>query len=270
MTNSPWTGMLPVDDTALAVTDTGGPATPVVYLNGAYADTSHWRRVVADLGEDYRHITYDQRARGRSGRSADYSFEACLRDLDAVLAARGVDRALLVGWSYGGFLAWHWADRNPDRVLGIVTVDAFPIGLTGAGGQERIRTLFRRMRWLFPIASRLGLAARMSADQHAEVNIELNEIAAASGPVLERMTRPVRFVLATGASLGNRGDEMEQGRAVLDPLLARNPNLAISAKVASNHSTILRKDSPAVARAVRELAPAGVRTTDPAPDRMTS
>jgi pimeloyl-ACP methyl ester carboxylesterase len=262
MTIPPWTGRLPVDDTALALSDTGGSGTPVVYLNGAYASSRHWRRVVADLGDGYRHITYDERARGRSGRSADYSFAACLRDIDAVLAAREVDRALLVGWSYGGVLAWHWADRNPGRVLGVVTVDAFPVGLTGDAGRERIRREFRRMRLLLPLASRLGLGARMSAAQHAEVNIELNEIADASAPVLERMARPLRFVLATGASLGNVGDEMERGRATLEPLLARNPNLAISAKVASNHSTILRKDAAAVARAVRDLAPAGAPATD--------
>jgi pimeloyl-ACP methyl ester carboxylesterase len=251
---SGWTGMVPVDDTTLYVTDTGGRGLPVVYLNGAYADQSHWRRVIADLGSEYRHIAYDERARGRSRRSADYSFEACLRDLGAVLEARGVDRALLVGWSYGGILAWHWADRNPDRVLGVVTVDAFPVGLTGEEGHERIRRLFRRMRWLFPIAARLGLAAKMSADQHADVNIELNEIAAAGVPVLDRLTRPVRFVLATGDSLGSKDGEMDQGRKVLDPIIARNPNIKVSAKVASNHSKILRNDSPAVARTVRELA----------------
>ncbi len=251
---SAWTGMVPVDDTALFVSDTGGPGRPVVYLNGAYADQSHWRRVIADLGSDYRHITYDERARGKSKRSADYSFEACTRDLDAVLKARGVDRPLLVGWSFGAILGWYWADRSPDRVLGVVTVDAFPVGLTGEAGRERIRKLFRRMRLLLPIASRLGLAARMTADEHADVNIELNEIAAASVPVLDRVTCPVRFVLATGASLGNQKGEMEQGRATLDPILARNANLKLSAKVASNHSKILRKDFRAVAQAVRETA----------------
>ena len=210
ITPSAWTGMVPVDDTALYVTDTGGNGRPVVYLNGSYADQSHWRRVIADLGGDYRHIAYDERARGKSRRSADYSFEACLRDLDAVLKARGVDRPLLVGWSYGGILAWHWADRYPDRLVGAVCVDAFPIGLTGEAGQARIRTLFRRMRLLFPLAARLGLAARMTADQHAEVNIEINEISAACGPLLERLTCPVRFVLATGKSLGNKGGEMDE------------------------------------------------------------
>jgi hypothetical protein len=37
LTNSKWTGMVPVDDTALAVTDTGGPGIPVVYLNGQFS-----------------------------------------------------------------------------------------------------------------------------------------------------------------------------------------------------------------------------------------
>ncbi|GIE89939.1 hypothetical protein [Actinoplanes regularis] len=41
---------------------------------------------------------------------------------------------------------------------------------------------------------------------------------------------------------------------MLDPILARNLNITVSAKVASNHSKILRNDSPAVARAVREFA----------------
>ena len=37
-------------------------------------------------------------------------------------------------------------------------------------------------------------------------------------------------------------------------MLARNPNLKVSAKVASNHSKILRKDFRAIAEAVREVA----------------
>ncbi|MFE7746232.1 alpha/beta fold hydrolase [Nocardia sp. NPDC057455] len=254
---STWTGMVPVDDTALAVTDTGGPGRPVVYLNGAYADQSHWRHAIAELGSEYRHITFDERARGKSKRSADYSFEACLRDVDAVLAARGVQQPILVGWSYGAATAVHWADRNPDRVAGVVCVDgAMPYGLTGEEGRERIRKLFRRMRLLLPLVRPLGLAARMSADQHAEVNIEVNEINAAIAPVLDRVSCPVRYVLATGANLGGGEEEMEQVRASLDPVLAHNPKVQVSAKVASNHSHILRKDFRAVAQAVRETAAA--------------
>ncbi|MFC9326678.1 alpha/beta fold hydrolase [Kitasatospora sp. NPDC057015] len=256
-TPSTWTGMVSIEDTALAVTDTGGPGRPVVYLNGSYADRSHWRRVITELGGDYRHISYDERARGGSKRAADYSFEACLRDLDAVLVARGVDRPILVGWSYGAMLAVHWAARNPDRVLGAVSVDgALPHDWLDDAARAQIRKLFRRLSPLFPIARPLGLAARMSAAQHAEINIEINELCApaALGPVLDGLTVPVRYVLATGGNLGGEAELMERIRANLDPVLVGNPNIRVAAKVASNHSKVLRRDFRAVADAVRELA----------------
>ena len=256
-TNSTWIGMVPVDDTALAVTDTGGPGIPVVYLNGQFATQGYWRRVIADLGTGWRHISYDERARGkRSKRSADYSFEAAVRDVDAVLAARGVDRALVVGWSYGAFVAAHWASRNPDRTVGAVLVEgAQPYDWLDEAMEQRIRRMFRRMSWFLPLLRPTGLTPRMTADQQADSNIELGRIARERelGPVLDNITVPTRYVVASGASIGSRGDEQERIRASLDGVVARNPNITIHAKVASNHDAILRKDFRAVADAVREV-----------------
>lgn len=257
---SAWTGMVPVEDTALAVTDTGGPGIPVVYLNGQFATQGYWRRVIADLGSGWRHITYDERARGKSKRSADYSFEAAVRDVDAVLAARGVDRALVVGWSYGAVVAAHWADRNPDRALGAVLVDgAFPYDWLDEAMEQRIRTLFRRLSWVMPLARPTGLAPRMTAAQQADSNIELGRLSRERelGPVLDGITVPVRYVVASGTSFGSRDDEQERIRAGLDAVTARNPHIKVSAKVPSNHGAILRKDYPAVAGAVREVAALG-------------
>ncbi|MEU8299634.1 alpha/beta hydrolase [Micromonospora sp. NPDC048909] len=256
-TSSKWTGMVPVDDTALAVTDTGGPGIPVVYLNGQFATQGYWRRVIAELGTGWRHITYDERARGKSKRSADYSFEAAVRDVDAVLAARGVDRALLVGWSYGAFVASHWASRNPDRTVGAVLVDgAFPHDWLDEAMEQRIRKLFRRLGWFLPLLRPTGLTPRMTAEQQANSNIEIGVISRERelGPVLDNITVPVRYVVASGTSFGSRGDEQERIRASLDTVTARNPNIKISAKLASNHGAILRKGFAAIAEAVREVA----------------
>ena len=253
-TTSKWTGMVPVDDTALAVTDTGGPGMAVVYLNGQFATQGYWRRVIAELGTGLRHITYDERARGRSKRSADYSFEAAVRDVDAVLAARGVERALLVGWSYGAFVAAHWAGRNPGRTVGAVLVDgAFPYDWLDEAMEKRIRKLFRRLGWFLPLLRPTGLAPRMTAEQQANSNIELGRLSRERelGPVLDDIAVPVRYVVASGTSLGSRGDEQEQIRAGLDAVTADSPNIKISAKVASNHGAILKKDFAAVAAAVR-------------------
>ncbi|MGW0082784.1 alpha/beta fold hydrolase [Streptomyces sp. NPDC003393] len=254
---SKWTGMVPVDDTALAVTDTGGPGVPVVYLNGQFATRGYWRRVIAELGPGWRHITYDERARGASKRSADYSFEAAVRDVDAVLAARSVGRALVVGWSYGALVGAHWADRNPARAVGAVLVDgAFPYDWLDEAMERRIRKLFRRMSWFLPLLRPTGLAPRMTAEQQADSNIELGRLSRESelGPVLDGITVPVRYVVASGASFGSRGDEQERIRTGIDAVTVRNPNIQIGAKVASNHGAILKKDFPAVAEAVREVA----------------
>ena len=257
-TSSTWTGMVPVDDTALAVTDTGGSGIPVLYLNGQFATQGYWRRVINELGTGFRHITYDERARGKkSGTSADYSFAAAVRDVDAVLAARGVEQAIVVGWSYGAFVGSHWASGNPDRTLGAVLVDgAFPYDWIDEAMERRIRKMFRQMSW-FTIPLRLtGITPRMSADQQADSNIELGWISRESelGPVLDRITVPTRYVVASGTSLGSKGDEQEVIRTSLGGVTARNPHIKIGAKVASNHGAILKKDFRAIAESVREVA----------------
>ncbi|MEV4117869.1 alpha/beta fold hydrolase [Micromonospora sp. NPDC049645] len=256
--NSTWTGMVSVDDTALAVTDTGGAGIPVVYLNGQFATQGYWRRVISELGTGFRHITYDERARGKkSKRSADYSFEAAVRDVDAVLAARGVHQAVLVGWSYGAVVGAHWAHRNPERSLGAILVDgAFPHDWLDEAMAQRIRKMFRRMNLFMPLLRPTGLTPRMNADQMADSNIELGELSRERelGPVLDAITVPVRYVVASGTSLGSRDDEQEKIRASLDGVVARNPHIQVAAKVASNHGAILKKDFRAIADAVREVA----------------
>jgi pimeloyl-ACP methyl ester carboxylesterase len=121
-------------------------------------------------------------------------FEAVVRDLDAVLEARGVERPLLVGWSCGALLGVHWAARNPGRVVGVVGVDGpYPVGWTDDAGHDRIRRLFRRLRWAMPLARLIGNAARMSSEQHADIAIEAHKLHAALTRSAEGRTSAVRF-----------------------------------------------------------------------------
>ncbi|MET0233966.1 MAG: alpha/beta hydrolase [Kibdelosporangium sp.] len=253
---SPWTGIVPVDDTALAVTDTVGEGVPVIYLNGHAAVQRQWRRVLAELGTQWRHITYDMRGRGKSKRSADYSFETNIRDVDAVLAARGVARAVVVGWSYGAFVAAHWASRDPARTVGAVLVDgAQPYDWFDESMEPGMRRIWKRIWWPMQLLRPFGMAPRMTGDQLADSNIEVGRIARERdlGPVLDSITVPARYVVASGESFGSQGGH-ERIRASLPAVTARNPNIRISAKVASNHGSILRKDYRAIAEAVREVA----------------
>jgi pimeloyl-ACP methyl ester carboxylesterase len=264
LTNSAWKGELPFEDTALAVTDTGGHGVPIIYLNGQFTTQFHWKKVIAELGTtEWRHITYDERARGKSKQSKDYSFEAAVRDVDAVLEGRDIlinDRIVVVGWSYGAYVAAHWVSRNPERCLGAVMVDgAYPYDWLDEAQEKRIRKLFRQLNWFMPLLRPTGLAPRMTAEQQANSNIELGVISSEREmiPVLESITVPVQYVMASGSSFGSSGDGQERCRQNLLAVADRNPNIRVSAKVSSNHDWILRKDSPAVVVAIRELLALG-------------
>jgi hypothetical protein len=78
---SAWTGMVPVDDTALSGTDTGGPGPPVVCLNGSYASQRSWRPVIADLGTAVLEV--------KSGRLDHDSYPTQL--IDQMIANRALD-----------------------------------------------------------------------------------------------------------------------------------------------------------------------------------
>jgi pimeloyl-ACP methyl ester carboxylesterase len=252
-----WTGMLPVDDTTLYVTDAGGTGIPLIYLNGQFATWNYWSKVIAELGSDFRHITYDERARGRkSGISSDYSFRACLRDVDAVLTARGIKKCIVIGWSYGAFVAAHWASLNPHRCYGSVLVDgAQPYDWMTPEMATRIRKLFRLLSPLMWILRPTGITPRLSASKMSEINIELGWVAGKKelDPVLNKITVPTLYVLASGTSLGSKGDEQELIRSGVNAVVERNPNIKIKAKVKSNHDHILKNDFLAVADAVREI-----------------
>ncbi|MGY2061244.1 alpha/beta hydrolase, partial [Nocardia gipuzkoensis] len=121
--------------------------------------------------------------------------------------------------------------------------------------EQRLRKMFKRMNLFLPLLRPTGLTPRMNAEQMAESNIELGKLSRERelGPVLDNITVPVRYVVASGTSLGSRDDEQEQIRTSLDAVCARNPNIQLSAKVPSNHGALLRKDFRAIAEAVHEV-----------------
>jgi hypothetical protein len=65
------------------------------------------------------------------------------------------------------------------------------------------------MSWFLPLLRPTGLAPRMTAGQQAESNIEVGVLSRERelGPVLDEIAVPTRFVVASGTSLGSRGDE---------------------------------------------------------------
>jgi haloalkane dehalogenase len=96
-----------------------GSGTAIVLVHGNPSSSHVWRNIVPGLGEG-RLLAPDLIGMGRSGKPANaFDFADHARYLDAWFDALDLDRVILVGHDWGGALAFDWASRHPDRVLGI-------------------------------------------------------------------------------------------------------------------------------------------------------
>jgi pimeloyl-ACP methyl ester carboxylesterase/DNA-binding CsgD family transcriptional regulator len=84
---------------------------------------------VEDLSMRYRLLRFDQRGTGLSDREVPaISFEAHVRDLEAVIDAAGFERFALLGLSQGAASAVCYAARHPERVSHVVVHGGFARG----------------------------------------------------------------------------------------------------------------------------------------------
>jgi len=99
------------------------PSNPIVH-------SRQWKAQVPFLARHYRVVTFDGRGNGRSDRPLEpeaHTEEACVADLEAVLAATCPEPAVLVGLCSDGVWRSLWfAADHPERVAGIV---AFSVGV---------------------------------------------------------------------------------------------------------------------------------------------
>ena len=90
------------------------------------------RRLAAladELSRRFRLVRYDERGCGLSDWDVpEFSFEAWVRDLEAVVDAAGLERFPLLGISQGGPVAIAYAVRNPERVSHLVLLGSFAQG----------------------------------------------------------------------------------------------------------------------------------------------
>lgn len=103
-----------------------------VLLHGFGSSSESWRRVMPRLAEFGRVVAFDRPAFGLSERPMPgewrgrnpYTPEAQLELTLALMDALGLEKAILVGNSSGGALAAQLALEHPERVAGLVLVDA--------------------------------------------------------------------------------------------------------------------------------------------------
>jgi pimeloyl-ACP methyl ester carboxylesterase len=104
--------------------DWGGSGGWLILLHGLASQAHIWDLVAPHLTDAFRVIAIDQRGHGLSDRpDSGYDFATVASDLDAILKALEINRAVLAGHSWGGNVAVQYAADQPDRVSGLVLID---------------------------------------------------------------------------------------------------------------------------------------------------
>ncbi len=105
---------------------TKGVGADVVLVHGLTSTLAFWynTRVLATLSADYRVTAYDLRGHGYSTLTpTGYKSPDLAADLAALLDHLGVERATVIGHSFGGSVALHFALLYPERCAGAVICD---------------------------------------------------------------------------------------------------------------------------------------------------
>jgi len=117
---------------AYAVVGHGFPLVrTATWLTGIEHDADHpmWRHWWQEFARDHTFVRYDQRGCGLSTRKVDnFSLDARVQDLEAIIDHHGFERVDLFGHSHGVPVSIVYAARHPERVHRIILFNGFAKG----------------------------------------------------------------------------------------------------------------------------------------------
>jgi haloalkane dehalogenase len=135
-------------DSEMAYVD-GGVGDPVVFLHGNPTSSYLWRNVIPHVERSGRCLAPDLIGMGDSGKnpSGSYRFVDHARYLDAWFEAMGLTKNVtLVLHDWGSALGFYWTHRYPERVKGLVYMEAIVRSLSWEEWPEAATNVFRLMR----------------------------------------------------------------------------------------------------------------------------
>jgi pimeloyl-ACP methyl ester carboxylesterase len=127
------------DDLRVHVLEWSDEGVPLVLVHGFGNEAHIWNDFAPRVAPHYRTIAVDLRGHGDSDHDPEgrYDYDRHVADLEAVTAALGIERLVLVGHSFGGRTSMRFAAKHPERLAGLVIVDIGPEH--DARGTTRIR-----------------------------------------------------------------------------------------------------------------------------------
>ena len=226
-------------------------------------------------------IRYDGRGQGLSDRNIqDFSTEADVRDLEAVIDALNLERVALYGISQGGQIAISYAVRHPERVSHLILYGSFALTRMQQTeeGRKQIEAMLTLMRqgWDsdLPVYRQL-FTGLLIPDADAEAIQAFNELGRVSASAenavalvsagltvdVTELLQQVQVPTLVAHRRGDAGVPFESGRE----LAALIPGARLLPLEGRNH--VILPDEPEgkiLAKAIEEFVGAGEETTDKA------
>ncbi len=140
-----------------------GAGAPIIFLHGAWDDSSQWVSVMELLGQNFQCLAPDLLGFGESEYpNVHYSVDLQVECLGELLQALNLERVNLVGHSLGGWVAASYALKYPEQVSCLVLLA--PEGVATEGYQKRyqkMQGLVQRAPWIFKLLRLLTSLTRV-------------------------------------------------------------------------------------------------------------
>jgi len=116
-----------------------GEGAPIVFAHAFPLNQSMWNEQVSVLSTGYRIVSLDQRGLGESELSVGgYSMDDVADDVRSLIQTLGIDQAVVVGLSMGGYVSMAFYRKYPQMVRALVLADTRAANDTEEGRQRRL------------------------------------------------------------------------------------------------------------------------------------
>lgn len=187
-----------VDNAEIAFDDIGS-GLPVVFLHAFPLNRTMWEPQIGALVAEARCIAIDFRGFGESTAAPPYTMDRFADDVVAVLDALSIERAVIVGLSMGGYVAFALWRRHRDRVRALVLADTRATADSEQGLEKRRETIrIAETQGTTAVANMqiAGLVGKSTRDKRPDVYDALHRMIAQGrvegivGGTQAMMTRP--------------------------------------------------------------------------------
>lgn len=132
-----------VNNHMVSYTDEGPDnALTIIFIHGFPLNKSMWDMQMEALSSEYRVIAYDIRGHGDSDSgNEDFSIELFVKDLLGIMNALSIKKAVLCGFSMGGYIALNAVENHPEYFSALLLCDTHCIADNLEAREKRMKAI---------------------------------------------------------------------------------------------------------------------------------